>query len=93
MEMWWEVMTVSVGTFEDLQASQGRPVDRNPSLACDQCEEQHDWQDYWSPRMVDRDNDSTRPLLCDDCVERAAEWHERWANNHQLSEYVSSAPP
>jgi len=83
-------MTVSVGTFKDLQPDRGRPVDRNPSLACNQCGAQHDWQDYWQARMTDRDNDPDRPLLCDDCLERADEWHDRWTDNRQLTEFADS---
>jgi len=83
-------MTNSVGTFEDLQPDRGRPVDRNPSLSCNQCDAQHDWQDYWQARMTERDKDPARPLLCDDCLERADEWHGRWTDNRQLSEFVGS---
>jgi hypothetical protein len=80
-------MTISVGTFDDLQPDR-RPVDRNPSLSCNQCGAQHDWQDYWEPRMTDRDKDPDRPLLCDDCLERADVWHDRWTDNRQLSEFT-----
>jgi len=83
-------MTIRVGTFEDLQPDRGRPVNCNPSLSCNQCDAQHDWQGYWQPRMTERDNDPDRPLLCDDCLERADEWHDRWMDNRQLSEFVGS---
>jgi len=83
-------MTISVGTFEDLQPDRGRPVDRNPSLSCNQCGAQHDWQDYWQARMTERDKDPDRPLLCDDCLERADVWHDRWTDNRQLTEFVGS---
>lgn len=83
-------MTISVGTGEDLQPDRGKPVDRNPSLPCNQCGAQHNWQDYWRPRMTDRDKDPDRPLLCDNCLGRANQWHNRWRNNRQLTEFVDA---
>ena len=85
-------MTMSVGTCENLQPDRGHPVDCNPSLPCNQCGAQHSWQDYWKGRMTERDTAPDRPLLCDDCLKRADEWHDRWANNRQLSEFGVNDP-
>jgi len=80
-------MTVSVGTFEDLQPDQHQPIDRNPSLECDgPCGESFDWQEYWKPRYT-LGEPRKALLLCDECLSVAIEYHDRVTRNRQLTEF------
>jgi len=82
-------MTVSVGTFEDLQPDRGQPVDRSPSFPCDgPCGRSFDWRGYWKVRHVNLGGDPRdAPFLCDECLATAIQYHDRATRNRRLDEF------
>jgi len=85
-------VTVSIGTFEDLQPDRGRPIDRNPSLPCDgPCSRSFNRQDYWQPRHVGIGGDPRdAAFICDDCLAMAIKFQKRRQNNQKLSEFLEA---
>lgn len=84
-------MTISIGTFDDLQPDRGRPIDRDPIVSCSECDEKQLWSKWVKqyPEITPETN-----LLCRFCRadERVGEWHQhrieqRKEKNHQLLEY------
>ena len=61
----------------------GGPVDRNPTMKCEICNEGHKWQDYWKARI----NTPKDEFICDECLERACNWLGRFENNKSLKDY------
>jgi len=57
---------------------QSRPIDRNPSVACHQCGESHNYRDYWQERYVEGYswNPAEMYWLCDVCLDEMYEWYE-----------------
>jgi len=83
-------MTISVGSFEDLQPDSAQPIDRNPTLQCQgQCGRSFNWQDYWKERYLLSDDPRTAPQHCDECLESLDIWHDRLVKNHSLSAFTS----
>jgi hypothetical protein len=81
-------MSLAVGTFGDLRGGSPKPVDRNPDMECHgECGDSYSWQDYWKGRLT-LGNPHEQPLLCDDCLEKAIEYHIRRTENRQLDEFV-----
>jgi len=74
-------MTISIGTFDDLQPDRPQPIDRNPSLPCERCGNSYNWQDYWKDRFSKPDG----VFWCDSCwgefIEEA--WYDRHERDHK----------
>jgi hypothetical protein len=71
-----------------------RPVDRNPSIACHNCGESYNYQEYWEPRYVEGMDWNLNEVcwLCDECLEEMYEWYRRrkTEREHQtLTEFVA----
>lgn len=87
-------MTLSIGSYHDLEPSQPQPIDRNPSIDCPKCGESHNYQDYWEPRYVDgKDwNPAEVCWLCDECLERMYAKYDRvrrGREHKQLTEFTA----
>lgn len=72
----------------------GNVPDRDPLLACHECETEHRYQDYWKPRYVkDRDwNPADMYWLCDACLNemyREYDRARRRRSNAQLTEFAN----
>jgi len=85
-------MTISVGTFEDLQPQPERPIDRNPSIPCGVCNDCYNYQDYWERRYVKNKawNPATVIWICDSCREQMNDWKEtrmKEREHKQLTEW------
>jgi len=54
-----------------------RPIDRNPSIDCDECDQSYYYQDYWQERYVEGKGWDPHKVhwLCDDCLDSMYEWY------------------
>jgi hypothetical protein len=78
-------MSIYVGTHPELQPDT-RPIDRNPTIACEHCGESWGYQDYWHGRWsLDGQSHVT---VCDECLKRLDDWHNRMVQNRSLSEFA-----
>lgn len=81
-------MTISVGSYDDLEPERAQPIDRNPSIPFGMCGESHNWQDYWKERVSDDPRE--QPFWCDSCYGELIEQariERRASENHGLSDY------
>lgn len=39
-------MTISIGSYEDLEPRETRPIDRNPDIPCHECGESQSWDEW-----------------------------------------------
>lgn len=74
-----------VGTQPELQPDT-RPIDRNPSIACEHCGESWSYRDYWEGRWSL--DGQAHVTVCDECLERLDHWHDRLTKNHSLSAFA-----
>jgi len=55
-----------------------RPIDRSPSIGCDNCNEFYDFKGYWRDRYVEGKSWDPHKVswLCDDCLDTMYEWYK-----------------
>lgn len=81
-------MTGTSPVLDDVAANimnerRGGPIDRNPSMDCEECGTSYNWKNYWQHR-IDSPEDE---FICDSCQAEKIRQKRRELNNQSLTEW------
>lgn len=85
-------MSIHDDVAENIRNECRGAIDRDPSIACHECGESHNYRDYWEERYVENMdwNPAAVYWLCDECLERMYQeyrLYKRSEEHKQLTEF------
>ena len=81
-------MTISVGSYEDLEPTHEQPIDRNPTVQCHECTNSQDWK-TWQEQYGEITPETK--LRCAECwgeLIQQAQIERKAKRNHGITEYA-----